>query len=92
MDAQSRKLATNSHNHAVRYPLKVGGSQAWYFYADPEKPVPPMPEPHASQCQCCKNTFQGREELHVFKEEDHSRWTSINNLIVLVMEERGKKP
>ena len=92
MDAQSRNLATDIHNHPVRYSLKVGGSQAWYVSANPEKPLPPLPEPHASKCQCCKNTFQGREELRVFKEEARTIWTSINNLMVIVIEERVKKP
>ena len=91
MDAESRKLATNGHNHAVRYPLKVAGSHAWYFSADPKKPLPPMPEPHAYICQCWKNIFQGREELRVFKEEARSMWTSIKNLMVIVMKKKVKK-
>lgn len=92
MDAQSRKIATSGHNHAVRYPMKVSGSNARYFSADPESPLPPMPKPHASICQCCKNTFQARKERHMFKEEARSMWTSINNLMVIVMEEGVKKP
>ena len=98
MDAQSSnpKIHPNaksreSQTHLHGFKRTVRGSSVDYHTRLPEPPLAAMPEPHFSYCQCCKNTFQLREELRVFKEEARFMWTSIHKYLVEVMKEQANK-